>query len=184
MRVLRFPAWVLVTLVSASCGKGPPEHKEQASQQRPEVEKPSTAPAATPSPPVNAAPGGDSGAVVELQIASVGDTMTFDKTKLSVPTGSRVHLVLKNNSKLEILPHNWVLVNTGTEAAVAATGLALGVDAGYIAAGQNVLAFTPLAARGQTTEVTFVAPPAGAYPYVCTVPGHYVMMKGVLTVTP
>jgi azurin len=123
-------------------------------------------------------------AIVEIQIASIADTMTFDKTKLTVPAGATVHLVLKNNSKLDILPHNWVLVKTGTEAAVAAAGLEKGLDAGYIATGSDVLAYTPLALKLQTTEVTFTAPAAGTYPYICTVPGHYVMMKGVLTVTP
>ena len=152
-------------------------------------EKPQHEPAPElPAPPTPqaAVPGVDAGpAVVELQIASVLDTMTYDKTKLTVPTGSTVHLVMKNNSKLDVLPHNWVLVKTGTEAAVALAGMER-PDAGYIGYGANpdILAFTPLAPKGQVTEVTFPAPPPGNYPYICTVPGHYVMMKGVLTVTP
>jgi azurin len=47
-----------------------------------------------------------------------------------------------------------------------------------------VLAYTQMAPSGTTSEVTFTAPAAGAYPYICTFPGHYMMMKGVLTVTP
>jgi azurin len=30
--------------------------------------------------------------------------------------------------------------------------------------------------------VTFDAPAAGQYPYVCTFPGHGVLMKGTLTI--
>jgi len=37
---------------------------------------------------------------------------------------------------------------------------------------------------GTSGETTFTAPAAGTYPYICTFPGHYLMMKGVLTVTP
>ena len=49
--------------------------------------------------------------------------------------------------------------------------------------GTLVLAFTPLAAPKQAAEVTFTAPAPGKYPYICTFPGHYLLMKGVLTVT-
>jgi azurin len=122
---------------------------------------------------------------VELAIESVANTMTFSKTALSVPTGAEVHLTLKNNSTMTTLPHNWVLVKTGTEASVAAAGLKYGEPAGFIdIRNTDMIVHTPLAKPGESTEVTFTAPDPGAYPYVCTVPGHYMMMKGVLTVTP
>jgi azurin len=111
--------------------------------------------------------------------------MAFDKTKLSVPAGAEVHLALKNNATMATLPHNWVLVKPGTEASVAASGLKLGEPAGYIdVRDKNMLVHTPLAKPGETVEVTFTAPEAGSYPYICSFPGHYMMMKGVLTVTP
>jgi azurin len=137
-----------------------------------------------PSPPPSAAPSAAPAPKVEVTIASVANTMAFDKTKLSVPSGSEVHLTLKNNATMSTLPHNWVLVTSGTQAKVAADGLTKGPDAGYIAEGPSVLAYTPLAPPGGTVDVTFKAPAAGDYPYICTVPGHYMMMKGVLTVTP
>jgi azurin len=137
-------------------------------------------PAATPAPVASAAPAQK----VEIEIASVKNTMTFDKTKLTVPAGAQVHLTLKNNATMKTLPHNWVLVQPGTQAKVAAEGLEKAADAGYVVEGPNVLAATPLAPPGETTEVTFTAPAAGVYPYICTFPGHYMMMKGTLTVTP
>jgi azurin len=122
---------------------------------------------------------------VELALATVANTMTFDKTALTVPAGAEVHLVLKNNATMSTLPHNWVLVKPGTEAAVAAAGLKVGDHAGYLdARDSSVLAHSPMAKPGETSEMTFTAPEPGAYPYICTVPGHYMMMKGVLTVTP
>jgi len=41
-----------------------------------------------------------------------------------------------------------------------------------------------LAKPGGNAEVTFQAPAAGKYPYICSFPGHYMVMKGTLTVTP
>ena len=149
---------------------------------------PSAQPVATPAQPVASAPPTASAAPVqhvELAIASVGDTMTYDKAELTVPAKSEVHLVMKNNSKLDVLPHNWVLVHEKTEAKVAAEGLARGKENNFLPeASDDVLASTPLALPGKTSEVTFTAPKyPGKYPYICTVPGHYVMMKGVLNVT-
>ena len=37
---------------------------------------------------------------------------------------------------------------------------------------------------GNSVEVTFTAPSTpGDYPYICTVPGHFYMMKGIMKVT-
>ena len=141
------------------------------------------APTQSAPPPVASASAAPAPAV-EIQIANVGNTMAFDKTKLTVPAGARVHLVFKNNSTEVTLQHNWALVLPGKEAEVAAEGLAKAQTSGYVVPGPNVLAYTPMAPAGTTSEVTFTAPAAGTYPYICTFPGHYMMMKGVLTVTP
>jgi azurin len=148
-------------------------------------------PTAAPAAPTQAPPAAPSAAApapaapkVEIQIASVGNLMAFDKTKLTVPTGAEVHVTLKNSGTQEVMQHNWVLVNPGKEASVAAEGLARAPTAGYVVAGPDVLAYTPLTKPGGTAETTFTAPAPGTYPYICTFPGHYIMMKGVLTVTP
>ncbi len=145
---------------------------------------PASTVAVTPPPPPSASAAPEA-APIEVEIASVADTMAFDKTTLTFPANARVHLVFKNNAKSDVLAHNWVLVNEKTEAKVAAAGLAAGVAAGYLpASDDDVLASTPLAQPGKTSEVTFRAPKKpGTYPYICTFPGHYLMMKGVLTVT-
>lgn len=175
------PAVVAIALL-VSCSKeenrsAPPA--ATTSQAAPEPPPPPAAPSATAS-------GSNAPAVqkVEIEIGSVGETMAFDKTKLTVPTGALVHLVLKNNGATLAMTHNWVLVRVGSEARVALAALQTGPDAGYIASGPDVLATTPMAAPKTTTEVTFTAPAPGKYPYICTFPGHYMLMKGELTVTP
>ena len=173
-------------LMSAACdekssgGEAPTASPPPPAPPPPPAATPSAAPAAAPSAAAPAA----AAAKVELELSAVGNTMAFDKTKLTVPAGAQVHLTLKNPATMATLPHNWVLVATGTQAAVAAEGLAKAPDAGYVVDGPNVLAHTPLAPPGGTTEVTFTAPAPGNYPYICTVPGHYISMKGTLTVTP
>ena len=122
--------------------------------------------------------------VTEYKVTSVANTMTFDRTTLKATAGKRVRIIFHNSSTDKLLPHNWVLVRPGTEAAVALAGLGQGAEKGFVAPGKDVLAASPLAARGETVEVTFTAPAAGTYPFICTVPGHYMMMKGILVVSP
>jgi azurin len=179
----RTAAFALPLLVlAAACGKDNTSTGSTAAQPAALAPSATEVPAPIPAPAVPEKPVQK----VEIQIASVANEMAFDKTALAVPAGAEVHLVLKNNATMSTLPHNWVLVKEGTEATVAAAGLKRGDKAGYVdVMDRDMLAFTPLAKPGETTEVTFSAPTeAGKYPYVCTMPGHYMMMKGVLTVTP
>jgi azurin len=178
MRILNM-AFVVLLAAGAGCGKnGTDSGKSSTTVTPPEPLPPPTA-APTPSAVVKPVHH------VELQIASVANTMTFDKATLTVPTGAEVHLTLKNNATMSTLPHNWVLVKPGTEASVAAAGLKRGEKAGYVEVfDHDMLTNTPQAKPGESADVTFTAPDPGTYPYICTTPGHYMMMKGVLTVTP
>jgi azurin len=117
-----------------------------------------------------------------LNIASVGETMTYDKTALEAKAGEQVTLVFKNNSKTSNLEHNWVLAKPGTEAAVAQAGIVAGAAKNWFEKTADVIANTKMVKPGQTDKITFTAPAAGEYPYLCTFPGHAAMMKGVLKV--
>ncbi len=178
------PLLVATLTLALGCGKSDDSQKNvaPASTPPPATTAAAPTPSAAPSASASAKPVGPT---IEIQIASVGNTMAYDKTKLTVPTGATVHLTMKDNATMATLPHNWVLVKPGTEAKVAADGLKLGEAAGYFdVRNTDALAHTPLAKPGGTAEVTFTAPAPGDYPYICTFPGHYMMMKGVLTVTP
>lgn len=174
---------VFAAATGVACNKAKAENKDN---QGATTSAPAIAAPAPPKPEPTAELPAKPAQHVELTISSVANTMTFDKTALTVPAGAEVHLVLKNNATMTTLPHNWVLVKPGTEASVAAAGLKLGEPAGYFdVRDKNALAHTPTAKPGDSSEVTFTAPAdPGTYPYICTVPGHYMLMKGVLTVTP
>jgi len=166
----------LATVACFACGKPAPQ--QNVAPPAPTVVAPAPTPSVVeaPKPPA---------VHVELQVASVGNEMRFDKVTLTVPTGAEVHLVFKNNSTMTTMQHNWALVRPGTEASVALHGLNMGERAGYVdVRDHDLMTFTPQAKAGESTEVTFTAPEAGKYPYICTFPGHYMMMKGTLTVTP
>lgn len=176
-------ALATTSLVTAGCSKS---NETSTGAPPPSATASAVVPAATtPTPSASAsASAAPAAKKVELEIGSVGDTMAYDKKTLTVPAGSEVHLTMKNNGKLAIMKHNWVLVHKGTEAKVALAGMEKAPDAGYVVPSPDIIAYTPLAEPGKTVEVTFTAPAPGDYPYICTFPGHYVVMKGVLTVTP
>jgi azurin len=53
----------------------------------------------------------------------------------------------------------------------------------YVPEDDAVLAATDLAKPGETVTLTFTAPnEPGEYAYICTFPGHYAMMQGVMRV--
>jgi azurin len=53
---------------------------------------------------------------------------------------------------------------------VANNAMAEGTHNNYVPSGKNVVAASPLAAPGETVEVTFKAPAPGAYQFISTFP--------------
>ena len=69
---------------------------------------------------------------------------------------------------------------------MAADNLGTGPDAvaqNYVPDIEDVLEVLPLVEPGETKSLLFLAPEQpGQYPYVCTIPGHWPMMNGTMTV--
>jgi uncharacterized cupredoxin-like copper-binding protein/glucose/arabinose dehydrogenase len=110
--------------------------------------------------------------------------LKFDKTTLTVKAGEHVKLVFNNNDDMM---HNMVITRPGTANSVgeAATRLGLaGERVSYVPALQDVLFHTRLLEPTKSETIYFTAPDQpGEYPYICTFPGHYLAMRGVLVVT-
>ncbi|MFN7684479.1 MAG: plastocyanin/azurin family copper-binding protein [Oligoflexia bacterium] len=118
---------------------------------------------------------------VEITVGTDGDQMAFDKKEFEVKAGSTVKLIFKNNAKPGGLQHNLMVVKPGTENDVANAAVAAGNDKGWVPQGNpNVLFTTKLVDPQGTDSVVFVAPAAGDYPYICTFPGHAMVMKGIM----
>jgi azurin len=110
--------------------------------------------------------------------------LKFDQSNLTVVAGSSVKLTFNNTDDM---PHNFVLVakNKADEVGIAATKLGLdGAALSFVPEIDAVIAHTNLLAPHKIESIYFTAPEVpGAYPFLCTFPGHYLTMRGVLTVT-
>lgn len=138
-----------------------------------------------PKPAAAAAPAGDA---VELSLGVVPNTMKYDKAELTVPAGKKVKLLFKNEKCA--LMHNFLLLKPGTLNAVGALADQMLADPQalakqYCPATDAILVKgNKLLAIGQSDTIEFTAPAEpGDYPYICTFPGHWRLMNGVLHVT-
>jgi putative membrane-bound dehydrogenase-like protein len=123
---------------------------------------------------------------VTLTLATVPGENRFDQQILTVRAGQRVALRFTNP---DAAPHNVVVLETGqTKPQVGALLNAYVADASaagrdFIPPRLRVIASSPMVSARQAATVTFTAPNAvGDYPFLCTVPGHWVTMWGVLRV--
>ncbi len=118
----------------------------------------------------------------EIVIEPVGDELKFKVTEFTVAPGQTVRLVFKNTAK--VMPHNVIVLNTDSPSVVNRVGTAAIAESDYVPDDPAILAYTEVAQPGETVEVTFKAPDKpGRYRYVCTFPGHYTLMQGVMVVS-
>jgi plastocyanin len=127
--------------------------------------------------------GGNAGAGGALTIGSAGENLAYEPATLTATAGQEVTVTFTNNSTAQ--QHNWVLANGGDDVAAMVDEEA--VNAGppdYLPADRaNIIAATKMLQPGGTETVTFTAPAAGTYVFLCTYPAHYAGgMKGTLTV--
>ncbi|MEM9158520.1 MAG: azurin [Verrucomicrobiota bacterium] len=124
-----------------------------------------------------------SGGEVKIELGS-NDMMQFDKTELRVPAGSKVTLTLNHTGKLpkQAMGHNFVLLKAGTDLAAFGAKSAAAAATEYIPEGDEVIAHTKLIGGGASATISFTAPAAGTYDFICSFPGHYAIMKGKLIV--
>lgn len=113
---------------------------------------------------------------------SGNDLMKYDKNEFRVKAGQEVTLNFRHIGKLSKaqMGHNFVLLAIGTDIpAFAAASAAAGEAADWIPEGTNeVIVHTKMLGGGESTSITFTAPEAGTYDFICSFPGHYAMMKG------
>lgn len=117
------------------------------------------------------------------------DQMQFSAKTLEVTAGDKVALTFKHIGMLPkaAMGHNFVLLTADTKVQDFAMKAMQAVATEYIPVDEEskkrVITHTKLLGGGETEILTFTAPAEpGAYPYVCTFPGHFALMQGVLTV--
>ena len=88
----------------------------------------------------------------------------------------------------DVVPHNWALIKPGTLARVGdlANKIIAEPDAvarQYIPRSDDVLAYTNLVEpQGEATLYLQAPTQPGRYPFLCTFPGHWMVMNGELVV--
>ena len=124
---------------------------------------------------------------VKVEIDS-NDQMQYNKKAFEVVEGQNVTLVLTHSGKLPkaAMGHNVVILKPGTNVPEFAMKCAPMAANDYIPDDAEskaiIVAYTKMLGGGETDTITFTAPAAGEYPFLCTFPGHFAMMQGVMTV--
>lgn len=110
--------------------------------------------------------------------------LTFDQLRFRVSPGAHVKLTLTNNDDMD---HNLLITKPNKRQEVVNAAMALqdkGPSLNFIPRSESVLWAIPIISPGEKHSLSFVAPTeTGAYPYVCTYPGHGFIMYGVMYVT-
>ncbi|WP_339842189.1 PVC-type heme-binding CxxCH protein [uncultured Maribacter sp.] len=120
-----------------------------------------------------------------ITIKTITNEMKYDVTKFEVKAGEQVELVLENP---DFMQHNLVITKPGKKEAVgtAADKMAADpneADLNYVPQTSDVLFATALLNPDDTYTLKFKAPTTpGEYPFICTFPGHWRIMQGVMIV--
>ncbi len=110
--------------------------------------------------------------------------LQYDQVRFAVLPGQQVELTLENASSLA---HNLVITEPGARPDIVAAANrmgAAGLERDYVPKSDRVLHSIPVLDPGGQYTLTFTAPTEeGVYPYICTYPGHGVVMYGAMYVS-
>ena len=134
-----------------------------------------------------ATPVGMAQAPVKFEI-TCNDQMTYNSKGFEVTAGQKVSLTLKNVGKipLKTMGHNLVLLKPGTSLAEFSGKAGAEKSNGYLPQDAEtkkaIVAATKRLGGGDSDTITFTLTAPGEYPFMCTTPGHFSVMQGVITV--
>lgn len=122
---------------------------------------------------------------VIIVIKSVKEEMKYDKKEFTVKAGTKVELVFENPDAMQ---HNLVI---GKPKSLEIIGKAANkmitqkdaLDKNYVPNIPQIIASTPLVNPEESYRLSFTVPEQiGDYPFVCTFPGHWSIMNGIMKV--
>jgi len=125
----------------------------------------------------------DSKNLTEVRIGTVVEKMQYDVTQFAVKAGKKVRLTFFNP---DFMNHNLVMVQPGAADEVGLAAIAMGAtgfETGYIPASDKILFASKLLENKEEQVIEFTVPTEpGDYQYVCTFPGHHILMRGIMQV--
>jgi azurin len=129
-----------------------------------------------------------------LEITLTADKVQFlyDKKEFAVKPGQKVKLTLVNPAdSVTRQPHNLIIVKPGKKDVVGMAANAGLADPAFLTTknavpeSAEILHHTKLVQAGDKDTIEFAAPAEpGDYPFLCTYPGHWAIMNGVMKVAP
>ena len=120
-----------------------------------------------------------------ITIKTIPERLLYDLREFKVAPGAPVKLVFENP---DVTPHNLLIVQPGAADEVGMAGNEMaktpdGFAKGFIPDSPKILHKTKMLNQGDREVLRFTAPTAkGRYPYICTFPGHWLVMKGEMVV--
>ena len=121
----------------------------------------------------------------KIVIKTITNEMKYDVTQFEVKVGEQVELILENP---DFMQHNLIITKPGKMEIVGAAADKMAADPNaaelnYVPQTNDVLFATPLLNPDDSYSLKFVAPSTpGEYPFICTFPGHWRIMQGVMIV--
>ena len=125
------------------------------------------------------------GDVQEIKIGVIQNEMKYDISEFVVEAGHPVEITFVNN---DFMQHNLLICTPGSLEKVgkASDQMAMqpdGAEKHYVPDLPEVLNYTRLINPEESTTLRFIAPEEpGDYPFICTFPGHWRLMNGVMKV--
>lgn len=123
-----------------------------------------------------------------VEVGCVKEQMRFTVEKIEVKAGQPIKLTLVNP---DATPHNWALVEPGTVEEIGMAANLMAADPKLAKEGQfipkehesKILIHTKMLNPETAETLRFKAPEKpGTYPFMCTFPGHWIIMKGEMIV--
>ncbi|WP_373398431.1 PVC-type heme-binding CxxCH protein [Algoriphagus halophilus] len=120
-----------------------------------------------------------------VKVSVVPHEMKFDKTLITVKAGTQVTIEFENP---DFMQHNLVIGKPGTMDAIGAAADQLardpnGIEKDFIPDSPDIIVASKLVDPNGKEYIVFNVPnEPGEYPFVCTVPGHWRLMNGIIKV--
>ncbi len=125
----------------------------------------------------------DTAEVTEVRVGTLLEQLKFDLKSFEVKAGKKIKIHFKNS---DYVPHNLVIVQPKAANGVGEAAMKLGelgFKESWIPKDDRIIAHSKLLDYNQKEILEFKAPEKpGDYEFVCTFPGHHIIMRGVMKV--
>jgi azurin len=114
-----------------------------------------------------------------------GKNLTYATRSINVRAGEPLKFTFANP---DVVPHNWVLINPGSLERVGGLVNKIvsdpeAVARNYIPKSEDILFYCDVVSPHEEFSIYFSAPAKpGRYPFLCSFPGHWMVMNGQMTV--